>query len=104
MPVVLRLTIDGIEVGTRLHARIVYATRERVSGRFVDPTPSQIALLRYLVTWRGESVGTIGTTTLLDAITGGPRSRASQPGSRGKPRLASAGGPALIGGKIKPPR
>ena len=72
VPVMIRLTIDGIEVGTLLKARIVYVTQGRSSGRFVDLSPSQMAFLRYIVTWRGESVGAVGTTTLLDAISGGP--------------------------------
>jgi hypothetical protein len=72
VPVTLRLTIDGIDVGTQLSARLVYAHQGRLSGRFIDLTASQTAFLRYIVTWRGESVGAVGTTTLLDAITGGP--------------------------------
>ena len=70
MPVTIRLLIDGIEVGTQLSARIVYVTQGRSSGRFIDLSPSQMAFLRYIVTWRGESVGAVGTTTLLDAIAG----------------------------------
>jgi hypothetical protein len=101
VPVTLRLTIDGIEIGTRLDARIVYSQRARSSGRFVEPTPSQVALLRYLVTWRGESVGTIGTTTLLDAITGGP-DHGFAPGSAVAPRERWWSG--MIGRKVKPPR
>lgn len=72
VPVTIRLTIDGIEVGTQLNARIIYVSQGRSSGRFVELSPSQTAFLRYLVTWRGESIGAVGTTTLLDAITGGP--------------------------------
>jgi hypothetical protein len=72
VPVMIRLTIDGIEVGTELTARIVYVTQGRSAGRFIDLSPSQMAFLRYIVTWRGESVGAVGTTTLLDAIAGGP--------------------------------
>jgi hypothetical protein len=104
VPVTLRLSIDGIEVGTRLGARIIYVTRGRSSGKFIDPSASQTAFLRYIVTWRGESVGTVGTTTLLDAITGGPDH--SFP-----PRPPDAlDGPkerwwtGLIGKKISPPR
>lgn len=106
VPVSLRLTIDGIEVGTQLAARIIYVTQGRSSGRFVDLSPSQMAFLRYIVTWRGESVGAVGTTTLLDAIAGG--------GDRG---FASAGGTrttdeapksrwwaGLVGRGVKPPR
>jgi hypothetical protein len=70
--VTIRLVIDGIEVGTHLNARIIYVTQGRSSGRFADLSASQAAFLRYLVTWRGESIGAVGTTTLLDAITGGP--------------------------------
>jgi hypothetical protein len=70
--VTIRLVIDGIEVGTQLDARIIYVTHGRSSGRFIDLSASQAAFLRYLVTWRGESIGAVGTTTLLDAITGGP--------------------------------
>ncbi|HZK92015.1 MAG TPA: hypothetical protein VFC56_17885 [Stellaceae bacterium] len=72
VPVTIRLTIDRIEVGTQLNARIIYVSQGRSSGRFVELSASQTAFLRYLVTWRGESVGAVGTTTLLDAITGGP--------------------------------
>jgi hypothetical protein len=61
-------------------ARIVYGDPQRTGGRFVDLTASQTAFLRYVVTWRGQSVGAIGTTTLLDAITRGPE-RTSLPGS-----------------------
>jgi hypothetical protein len=100
-PVILRLTIDGIEVGTRLNARIVYASRERASGRFIDLTASQTAFLRYIVTWRGESVGMVGTTTLLDAITGGPE-HGLRPGSIDGPRERWWYG--MIGRKVKPPR
>lgn len=101
VPVMLRMSIDGIEVATRLNARIVYAHGERLSGRFIDLTPSQTAFLRYIVTWRGESVGMIGTTTLLDAITG-----AADHGHVAKPPNGSrerwwAG---LLGWKVNPPR
>jgi hypothetical protein len=68
LPVTLRMTIDGIDISTRLNARIIYAQMSRVGGRFIDLTASQTAFLRYIVTWRGQSVGAIGTTTLLDAI------------------------------------
>jgi hypothetical protein len=54
VPVTIRLVIDGIEVGTQLNARIIYVTQGRCSGRFADPTPSQTAFLRYLVTWRAS--------------------------------------------------
>jgi hypothetical protein len=75
LPVTLRMTIDGIEISTRLSARIVYVQLSRVGGRFIDLTASQTAFLRYIVTWRGQSVGAIGTTTLLDAITRPDRGR-----------------------------
>jgi len=101
VPVSLRLTIDGIEVGTRLNARIIYAHRERSSGRFIELTPSQTAFLRYIVTWRGESVGMVGTTTLLDAITGGPEHGFSAKSSNGSKERWWAG---LIGWKANPPR
>jgi hypothetical protein len=101
VPVILRLTIDGIEVGTRLNARIVYVNRERASGRFIDLTASQTAFLRYIVTWRGESVGTVGTTTLLDAITAGP-DHGFPPKSSDGPRERWWYG--MIGRKVKPPR
>lgn len=105
VPAVVRLTIDGIEVGTQLQARIVYVHQHRSSGRFVDLTPSQVAFLRYIVTWRGESIGAVGTTTLLDAITGGP-DRAfpldSLDRSQAAPRERWWAG--LLGWKIKPPR
>jgi hypothetical protein len=81
VPVTVRLTIDSIEVGTQLSARIIYVVQGRSSGRFVDLSPSQMAFLRYIVTWRGESVGAVGTTTLLDAISGGAeRGFTSDPG------------------------
>jgi hypothetical protein len=104
VPVSLRLNIDGIEVGTQLHARIIYANQARLGGRFIDLTASQTAFLRYIVTWRGESVGTVGTTTLLDAITGGPE-RGFSPGGADRadaPRERWWSG--LIGRKINPPR
>ena len=101
VPVTLRLTIDGIEVGTQVHARVVYANRERVSGRFIDLTASQTAFLRYIVTWRGESVGTVGTTTLLDSITGGPL-HGFPPKSAQESRERWWHG--MIGRKIQPPR
>ena|GEM_PF-3518854 len=72
VPVTLRMTIDGIDIGTQLAARVVYANEARAAGRFVELTAAQTAFLRYVVTWRGESVGAIGTTTLLDAITRWP--------------------------------
>ncbi|HWB50990.1 MAG TPA: PilZ domain-containing protein, partial [Stellaceae bacterium] len=105
VPVMIRLTIDGIEVGTLLQARIVYVTQGRSSGRFVEMSPSQMAFLRYVVTWRGESVGAVGTTTLLDAIAGGAE-RGFNPGSTGRSELEpkSRWWAGLIGKKINPPR
>jgi outer membrane biosynthesis protein TonB len=88
VPVALRLTIDGIEVGTRLNARVIYANASRSSGRFIELSPSQTAFLRYIVTWRGESVGAVGATTLLDTITGGPAGRpfpSASPDGPGEP-------------------
>jgi hypothetical protein len=106
MPVSLRLTIDGIEVGTQLTARIIYVTQGRSSGRFVDLSPSQMAFLRYIVTWRGESVGAVGTTTLLDAIaSGSDRGFAPSGGSRAPEEAAkSRWWTGLVGRGIKPPR
>lgn len=77
VPVMLRLSIDGVEVSTRMRARAIYfddlhANALRSGGRFIDLTASQTALLRYIVTWHGQSVGALGTTTLLDAITRWP--------------------------------
>jgi hypothetical protein len=105
VPVMIRLLIDGIEVGTQLKARIVYVTQGRSSGRFIDLSPSQMAFLRYIVTWRGESVGAVGTTTLLDAIAGGAE-RGFAPGSTGRSDLEpkSRWWAGLIGKKVNPPR
>jgi hypothetical protein len=77
VPAMLRLTVDGVDISTRMRARVVYcddphSNALRTGGRFIDLTASQTALLRYIVTWRGQSVGAIGTTTLLDAITRWP--------------------------------
>jgi hypothetical protein len=104
VPVMIRLTIDGIEVGTLLKARIVYVTQGRSSGRFVDLSPSQMAFLRYIVTWRGESVGSVGTTTLLDAISTGTE-RGFHPGMPGlsDPDAKSRWWAGLIGRKVYPP-
>lgn len=104
-PVTLRLVIDGIEVGTELKARIIYANPSRSSGRFIDPSASQVAFLRYLVTWRGESVGAVGATTLLDAISGAA-DRAAAGGSlehfNAAPKERWWAG--LVGRKVAPPR
>jgi hypothetical protein len=105
VPVALRVRIDGIEVGTQLVARIVYANDARSSGRFVETSASQTAFLRYLVTWRGESVGAVGAATLLDAISGGHERAAAD-------RLPDLVADApkerwwvgLIGRKVSPPR
>jgi hypothetical protein len=105
VPVTIRLMIDGIEVGTQLSARIIYVTQGRSSGRFIDLNPSQMAFLRYIVTWRGESVGAVGTTTLLDAIAGGA-DRGFMPGTgeRSEPDGKSRWWAGLIGKKVNPPR
>jgi hypothetical protein len=102
VPVTIRLMIDGIEVGTQLKARIVYVTQGRSSGRFVELSPSQMAFLRYIVTWRGESIGAVGMTTLLDAIAGGPERGFS--GDRSDDASKSRWWAGLIGRKITPPR
>jgi hypothetical protein len=105
VPVTIRLTIDGIEVGTQLNARIIYVTQGRSSGRFIELTPSQTAFLRYIVTWRGESVGAVGTTTLLDAIAGGPeRGFAAGPSDRPDAAPKERWWSGMIGRKVKPPR
>jgi hypothetical protein len=78
VPVTLRMTIDGIDIGTQFSARMVYGNGARAAGRFVELTGAQTAFLRYIVTWRGEAIGAVGTTTLLDAITRWPE-RAFQP-------------------------
>jgi hypothetical protein len=105
VPVMIRLTIDGIEVGTLLKARIIYVTQGRSAGRFVDLSPSQMAFLRYIVTWRGESVGAVGTTTLLDAISTGT-GRGFNPGALGPADMdaKSRWWAGLIGRKVHPPR
>jgi hypothetical protein len=64
----LRLSIDGIDIGTRMRARIIYCDAPRTGGRFVDLTASQTAFLRYIVTWRGGAAGSLGATALLEAI------------------------------------
>jgi hypothetical protein len=105
VPIMIRLTINGIEVGTLLKARIVYVTQGRSSGRFVELTPSQMAFLRYIVTWRGESVGAVGTTTLLDAISAGA-GRGFNPAAAGlsDPDAKSRWWAGLIGRKVHPSR
>jgi hypothetical protein len=72
VPVTLRLSIDGVDISTPMRARMVYCSELRCGGRFIDLTASQTALLRYIVTWHGQSLGALGTTTLLDAITRWP--------------------------------
>jgi len=106
VPIALRMTIDGIDVGVQLSARIIYATETRTSGRFVELTASQTAFLRYLVTWRGESVGVVGTTTLLDAITGGPDRAftSAAPDHLGEPPRERWWSGWIGGRKITPPR
>jgi hypothetical protein len=105
VPVALHLTIDGIEVGTQLSARIIYANAVRSSGRFVDASASQTAFLRYLVTWRGESVGAVGATTLLDAISGGhERAGADKSPDRVEDAPKERWWAGLMGRKVSPPR
>jgi len=105
VPVSLRLVIDGIEVGTRLNARIIYANQARSSGRFIDPSASQTAFLRYLVTWRGESVGAVGATTLLDAISGGAdRAAAGEALDRLGAAPKERWWAGLVARKVAPPR
>jgi hypothetical protein len=81
VPVAIRMQIDGVHIGTELRSRIIYASELRTGGRFLNPTPSQTALLRYLVTWRGKPAGAIGTANLLDAIAGLPERSAVQQGA-----------------------
>ena len=100
VPVLLRMNIDGVEVATRLNARIVYAYRDRLSGRFIDLTSSQTAFLRYIVTWRGESVGMVGTTTLLDAIIGSADQGHAKLSNGSRERWWAG----LLGWKVNPPR
>ncbi len=90
VPVVVRLSIDGVEIRTRMRARIIYTNVLRSGGRFIDLTASQTAFLRYVVTWRGRAHGALGTTTLLDAITRTPeRGRsADTPAPAGQPQRA----------------
>jgi hypothetical protein len=108
VPVALRLTIDGIEVGTQLGARIIYASEARAGGRFIDLTASQTAFLRYVVTWRGESVGPVGATTLLDAISGGLDRAQLDPAAVDDELPAEAPRErwwvGLVGRKVRPPR
>jgi hypothetical protein len=68
VPVTVRLAIDGVDISTRMRARIVYAGTPRSGGRFIDLTAGQTGFLRYIVTWRGQSAGALGTATLLEAI------------------------------------
>src|SRR6185436_1842766 len=72
VPVTVRLAIDGVEISTRMRARMIYVETPRNGGRFIDLTASQTAFLRYVVTWRGGSVGALGTATLLEAISRTP--------------------------------
>ena len=72
VPVSLRWSIDGVDIGTRMRARVIHGDGARCGGRFVDLTGEQTAFLRYVVTWRNQAVGALGTTTLLDAITRTP--------------------------------
>jgi len=68
VPVTVRLAIDGVDIGSRMRARMVYVEAPRSGGRFIDLTPGQTAFLRYIVTWRGQSAGALGAATLLEAI------------------------------------
>lgn len=105
VPVTIRLVIDGIEIATQLSARIVYVTPARSAGRFIDLSASQMAFLRYIVTWRGESLGAVGTTALLDAVTGGGNPRfAAGSGDHRDPDSKSRWWAGLIGRKISSPR
>jgi hypothetical protein len=105
VPVMLRLTIDGIDVGTLLKARIIYVTQGRSAGRFVELSPSQMAFLRYVVTWRGESIGAVGTTTLLDAISSrAERGFSPEPAAGSDAEMKSRWWAGLIGRGVKPPR
>ena len=72
VPVTVRLAIDGVEISTRMRARMIYVETPRNGGRFIDLTASQTAFLRYVVTWRGQSLGALGAATLLEAITRPP--------------------------------
>ena len=67
VPVTVRLAIDRLEISTRMRARMIYVETPRNGGRFIDLTASQTAFLRYVVTWRGQSLGALGTATLLEA-------------------------------------
>jgi hypothetical protein len=88
----VRVSVDGVEFGTRLRARMVYSdaprspasfspssfsneprsggfsNAPRSGGRFIDLTASQTTFLRYVVTRRGRSAGALGATTLLAAL------------------------------------
>jgi hypothetical protein len=70
LPVRLCVSVDGVDISAQMHARIVYTKELRVGGNFLEPTTSQVAFLRYVVTWRGQAVGSAGVTQMLDAITG----------------------------------
>ncbi|MBV8888084.1 MAG: hypothetical protein JO305_00265 [Alphaproteobacteria bacterium] len=88
VPVALRIALDGLEIGARLRAHLVYSGESRAAGRFVDLNASQTALLRYLVTWRDDHLGRAGTTALLDTITRRPDR--ALPGPASSPRRAAA--------------
>ena len=72
VPVTVRLATDGVEISTRMRARMVYVETPRTGGRFIDLTGGQTAFLRYVVTWRGQPLGALGTATLLEAISRTP--------------------------------
>jgi hypothetical protein len=76
VPVKLQLSIDGVDISSAMRASMVYCAEPRSGGRFIDLTASQTALLRYIVTWRGQAVGALGTANLLEAITRWPEQAA----------------------------
>jgi len=78
VPVTLRMTIDGIDIAPGSPARVVYGNGSRAPAALSELTAAQTAFLRYIVTWRGEAIGAVGTTTLLDAITAGPNAPSSR--------------------------
>jgi hypothetical protein len=43
VPVTVRLAIDGVDIGARMRARMIYAEAPRSGGRFIDLTPGQTA-------------------------------------------------------------
>ena len=71
------MAIDGINIGTEFTARMVYGNGTRSAGRFIDLTAAQTAFLRYIVTWRGEAIGAVGTTPCSTRSPAGPNARSS---------------------------